>query len=339
MSAQSDGLAMLSERVALAPSSSAVGTSNVLKRQSVSRRREVELLFPHGVNADAVIDAIVQVVNPVQLIEGVQMINSKKFLISFKTANFAEFFYQHSMSTLRIVFLAPICRWLGIERKVIRVSFLPFAVSNDELAAVLKEFGRVLNITDETYANRPISIKTGTRRVEIEMSKPVPNIITVCGFSVPVTYRGVVTQCRRCRLQGHMKAACTTPFCDRCRSFGHENNLCTAPCLKCKSPDHHWRDCTVRSYAFAAAATEFEAAAEDCAAMDDATANVQYEDRTLTMTAENDGNADRTLAKAAPRDASPESLEGVAPTEDQQDGRALPQPPPPLPVTAELNTS
>lgn len=84
------------------------------------------------------------------------------------------------------------------------------------------------------------------------MVEPVPNIITVCGFEVPVTYRGVIIQCRRCLREGHLKAGCTTPFCDRCKSFGHEGNGCAAPCLKCKAPGHHWRDCSVRNYAFAA---------------------------------------------------------------------------------------
>lgn len=57
-------------------------------------------------------------------------------------------------------------------------------------------------------------------------------------------------------MQGHLKSTCTTPYCDRCRSFGHEASSCKAPCLKCKLPDHHWKDCTVRSYAFIAATVD-----------------------------------------------------------------------------------
>lgn len=227
--------------------------TNAIKRQAVTRKREVELVFAQAVGAEAVINAIVSAVNPPQQIEGIQMINAKKFLISFKTVNSAELFHSVSAPVFNVRGLTPSCRWLGVERKIIRVSFLPFAVPNSELVAVLKRYGRVLNVTDEIYSNLPGNIKTGTRLVEMEMSEPVPNIITVCGFSVPATYRGVVMQCRRCHLQGHLRAACNTPFCDRCKSFGHKDGVCKAPCLKCKSADHHWRDCTVRSYAFIAA--------------------------------------------------------------------------------------
>lgn len=229
------------------------------RRQLVSRKRDVELVFGQPMAAGSVVAAIVAVVNPPELIECIQQLNSRKFFISFKTAASAEGFHRVVAPSLRVEGAAPISKWLGAERRKIRVAFLPHAVANSELAEELKRYGRILDISDETYADTPVRIKTGTRIVEMEMISPVPNIITVCGFSVPVTYKGVVLQCRRCLLTGHLKADCATPFCDRCKAFGHSAELCKAPCLKCKAPDHHWKDCSVRSYAFAAASSGLSA--------------------------------------------------------------------------------
>lgn len=229
--------------------------SDVSKRQRVSRKRDVELVFAQSMEAGNVVAAIVSAVNPPQQLECIQQLNTRKFLVSFTTANAAESFDRLVAPSLRIAGCKPLSKWLGMERKRLRVAFLPCAVDNGDLAEVLNKYGRVIQVTDEVYTDTPVRIKTGTRLVEMEMSSPVPNIISVCGFSVPVTYRGVMLQCRRCLLTGHLKADCNTPFCDRCKSFGHSADECDAPCLKCRSPGHHWRDCAVRSYAFAAASS------------------------------------------------------------------------------------
>lgn len=238
-----------------------VEAANAAKRQLVPRKRDVELTFAQPVTAEALVDAVLESVKPQQLLEGIQQINPKKFLVTFKSSTAAEYFSRELVAKVCVAGLAPMCRWLGVERKKLRVSFLPCVVPNAELATVLNEFGRVLQITDEVYSDRPISIKTGTRIVDMEMSSAVPNIITVCGFSVPVTYRGVEIQCRRCLKHGHIRAECTALYCDRCRSFGHDSSTCSAPCLKCRAADHHWRDCSVRSYAFAATAVDTSEAA------------------------------------------------------------------------------
>lgn len=227
--------------------------ANAARRLLVSRKRDVELCFLQDVAVGSVVDAIILAVGSPQQLECIQLISPKKFLVSFRSVESAEFFHRVSAPALCVTGARPTSRWLGSERKRLRVSFLPNAVPNTELVNALEKYGRVIQVTDETYANRPVCIKTGTRLVDMDMIRAVPNILTVCGFSVPVTYRGVVTQCRRCQQSGHLKADCKTPFCDRCRSFGHSCTDCSAPCLKCRSPGHHWRECSVRSYAFVAA--------------------------------------------------------------------------------------
>lgn len=222
-------------------------------RSTVCRKKDVEIVCAHPVEAKSVVRAVVSIVQPPQLLEGLQQINPRKYIVSFKSITGAEYFLGVA-SKLNIPETTIAYKWLGAEFKKIKVAFLPLAVSNDELAAVLGRYGRVLQVAEELHQNTPIPLKTGTRIVDMEMNTPVPNLITVCGFTVPVTYRGVVMQCRRCLLTGHMKVDCRTPYCDRCSSFGHGEDSCVAPCLKCKSPGHHWRNCAVRSYAFATAA-------------------------------------------------------------------------------------
>lgn len=303
MSAQSGGMGLVSERTPNRQPFNALETANATKRQTVSRKRDVELVFPQPTLVESLIDSILVLVKPQQQIEAVQQINNRKFLITFRNASYAEHFYRNLAAQVVVSEVSPVCRWLGVERKLLRVSFLPCVVPNEELVKELTKFGRVLRVTDEVYPNKQINIKTGTRLIELEMISAVPNIVTVCGFSVPVTYKGVEIQCRRCLKSGHVKADCTEPFCDRCRTFGHASTVCSAPCLKCKTANHHWKDCSVRSYAFAATATE------ECSVGADITAST-----TIMNTAAEAGSVGMCSALADPADAvlaSEGSMEAV----------------------------
>lgn len=229
-------------------------------KNNVCRKRDFELVCTQPVEPKAVVEAIVSIVQPPQLLEGLQQINNRKYIISFKSETGAKSFFSLAPQ-LSVAGTSVSCRWLGAEFKKVKIAFLPLAVPNEELAAVLRKYGRVLQVTEELHEGVSIPLKTGTRFVDMEMTTPVPNMISVHGFTVPAIYRGVVMQCRRCLQTGHLKAECNVPYCDRCRSFGHTESVCGAPCLKCKAPDHHWRDCVVRNYAFATvAATNAEAA-------------------------------------------------------------------------------
>lgn len=224
---------------------------NAKLRREVCRTRDFELTCLPGVDVNTVVDTIIEAVNPSEDIDSIQQINNKKYVISFKTTASAENFLRKTATTLRIPGTKSECRWLGAEHKKLKIAYLPAAVSNSALESVLKQYGTVIQTVDEMYTNKATPIKTGTRIVDLLMVHPVPNIITVNGFSVPVIYKGVKIQCRRCQQVGHIKADCETKYCYRCKTFGHEEEECTAPCLKCKSPEHHWKDCTVRSYSFA----------------------------------------------------------------------------------------
>lgn len=300
MSAESGGAAVPRNRGLQGLPVDCLEAVNAAKRISVPRKRDVEIVFTHQVVVDEFIDAIIALVGSPQQFECIQATSPKKFLVTFKSEELAVYFHQALAPSLNIPGATHFCKWLGAERKRVRVAFLPYAVPNCELINVLKKYGRVIQVTDETYPNRPFSIKTGTRLVDMEMTSSVPNIITVCGFSVPVTYRGVVIQCRRCSQIGHVKADCVTPYCDRCRTFGHSSNQCSAPCLKCKAPDHHWAECSVRSYALAAARNPGRSGTSNAAAVEDdlscvpAANDVQITEVVLPLTLSKQGNGNDT---------------------------------------------
>jgi hypothetical protein len=242
------------ENAHLAIQENPVEDANAVKRRKVSRKKDIELVCEQPSDVDTVARAVISLVNPPQQLEAIQQISNKKYVVSFFTEASAQLFHSNLAPKLRIPGTAASCKWLGVEHKKLRIAYLPNAVSNKELEAVLSMYGRIVRTTDEVLPDMPVVLKTGTRIVDIEMHKPVPNIITVCGYSVPVTYKGVKIQCRRCLQTGHLKADCKTQYCYRCKSFGHGEDTCSAPCLKCKAPDHHWKNCTVRSYSFAVGA-------------------------------------------------------------------------------------
>lgn len=230
-----------------------VDAVNAAKRREVVRDRDFMLVCAESVALDVVVDAVIASVSSPEELDSVQQITDKKFIFSLKSREQAVAYSLQRASSLGIPGTTWVCKWLGADVKRIKVAYLPTAIDNSKLEEVLSTYGRVLRVTDEIYTGRPVQIKTGTRFVDLEMARPVPNLITVCGFTVPAVYKGVVIQCRRCSREGHLKAACTTPFCERCKNFGHEEKACAAPCLKCSSSEHHWRDCKARNYAFAAA--------------------------------------------------------------------------------------
>lgn len=134
--------------------------------------------------------------------------------------------------------------------------FLPTYVRNDLLVQALSAHGKVLEITHATYRSTP-TVKTGTRYVRIEMkeSDPVPNFLRIGGHRATFDYPGIKRVCRRCRLEGHIRANCTTEHCDRCAVFGHATEGCTSDCRRCGG-SHATVDCVARrSYSSMVAGT------------------------------------------------------------------------------------
>ncbi|KAH9383468.1 hypothetical protein HPB48_024977 [Haemaphysalis longicornis] len=132
----------------------------------------------------------------------------------------------------------------GSQAKVIKVLHYPNDQPDEALCCALGSFGQVHSCS-KGVSGFP-GVWSGVRRMREDMSRAVPNFVSVGRFTMQCEYEGVVRLCIRCGLPGHYAAVCTTPKCKRCDRFGHEQ--CEAPCTKCAG-DHAVSECTFRSFA------------------------------------------------------------------------------------------
>lgn len=79
---------------------------------------------------------------------------------------------------------------VGVQVVFMTALRLKLFVSNDDLAAGLAPFGRVISKTDQTFKRHPC-VDNGTRSLKMEMVKPVPNFMYVRGCRVQFEYQGV----------------------------------------------------------------------------------------------------------------------------------------------------
>ncbi|KAG0415345.1 hypothetical protein HPB47_007498 [Ixodes persulcatus] len=70
------------------------------------------------------------------------------------------------------------------------VYHLPPHVSEEALVQVLAHYGKMKAINHATFRDHP-DVRTGTRVVKMEMSKPVPNFVHLQGHRMMVHYRGL----------------------------------------------------------------------------------------------------------------------------------------------------
>lgn len=133
---------------------------------------------------------------------------------------------------------------VGAHIVFVSVYRLPLDVSEEALVQVLTQYGKVKAINHATFRDCP-DVKTGTRVVNMDMSKPVPIFVHIQGHRVMVDYCGLRRVCSQCRLEGHIGHACKTPCCNRC-VFRHATAGYTAPCLRC-GHSHATTDCIQRS--------------------------------------------------------------------------------------------
>lgn len=140
---------------------------------------------------------------------------------------------------------------MGPQVVYVTVYRLNPVVSNADLAAALKPYGKVLNVSQPTWKSIQ-HVKTGMKLVKMEMAKAVPNFMSIRGFKAQFEYKGVRRVCARCGQSGHQVSDCKTPWCGRCSVYGHGDTDCNAQCRRCKG-NHATADCLrPRSYADAA---------------------------------------------------------------------------------------
>ncbi|KAL1416828.1 hypothetical protein MTO96_027426 [Rhipicephalus appendiculatus] len=224
--------------------------------------------------ADEIIDAIEEATGPRGL-KSLQHQGGTKFCIAVATATAAAKLSTRGSFVLNGA-AVPVAQ-VGPQVVAVTVFRCPLFLGDASLAAAFSQYGKVIDVHEQTFKGRQ-HVGNSLRVVRLEMSKPVPNFLTVQGHRVMCDYRGVTKVCSRCAHEGHVGKDCHTPRCARCEAFGHDTTGCSAPCRRCGG-EHATADCLQpRSYAAAAgekpstspkaAAPEGDTRADDTASRD-----------------------------------------------------------------------
>ena len=80
-------------------------------------------------------------------------------------------------------------------------------MQDNYLYQALAPYGRVIRVQHLTIKEFP-SVRSGTRRVSMVMTKAIPRTINIGGFPVTFNYRGQPTQCFVCQEVGHASKDC-----------------------------------------------------------------------------------------------------------------------------------
>ena len=98
----------------------------------------------------------------------------------------------------------------GIGTKRIRVANLPPEVHDEVLKVALQPYGKVLNVSGESWSKAyRYQVPNGIRNVLIMMSKHVPANLTVAGNKTLISYEGQPITCYSCGQEGHVASTCT----------------------------------------------------------------------------------------------------------------------------------
>ena len=93
------------------------------------------------------------------------------------------------------------------EVKSVFVEKAPLHMQDNYLYQALAPYGRVIAVQHLTIKGFP-SVRSGTRRVSMVVTKAIPRTINIGGFPVVFNYRGQPTQCYVCQEVGHASKDC-----------------------------------------------------------------------------------------------------------------------------------
>ena len=90
------------------------------------------------------------------------------------------------------------------EVKSVFVEKAPLQMQENYLYEALAPYGRVIGVQHLTIKGFP-SVRSGTRRVSMVVTKAIPRTINIGGFPVVFNYHGQPTQCYVCQEVGHAR--------------------------------------------------------------------------------------------------------------------------------------
>lgn len=117
----------------------------------------------------------------------------------------------------------------GPPTTILHLFDYPYEEPAEEISSFFSDCGVVKSVRDQRYLNNN-DIATGTRLVDIVLSKPPPRVALINGFPCRVWYRGQPVMCNICAVLGHKSINC--PYKNKCRlceQDGHFARNCPNP--------------------------------------------------------------------------------------------------------------
>jgi len=108
----------------------------------------------------------------------------------------------------------------------VAVHRLPFEVPDEDLKALLSQYGEVHEIS-RTADNDKFGWETGSRKVKITITTSIPRALKLRGFNFSVYYKNQPTTCSICFSSAHLARVCPLQGCCRlCKEAGHVEASC-----------------------------------------------------------------------------------------------------------------
>ncbi|PIK33881.1 putative zinc finger CCHC domain-containing protein 3-like [Apostichopus japonicus] len=125
----------------------------------------------------------------------------------------------------------------------VAVLHLPLDMSEQVVVRTLGRFGKVTYEEPEFLEYK--GVKTGTRRVRVELKSDIPSTLWANGHGAHIAYPGQPRTCWRCGLEGHEVRLCPNKRCSRCLQVGHTLAECKGDivCNSCGKTGHLARLC------------------------------------------------------------------------------------------------
>ncbi|CAN7938399.1 unnamed protein product, partial [Ixodes hexagonus] len=114
----------------------------------------------------------------------------------------------------------------------IKLHWVLFNVSDDDVRAALAPYGKVIEVSREKWrVDGCVNVVTMTRTAVLRLKggvtpDKIPHQLRVAGELALVVVPGRAPLCLRSERTGHIRKECRVPRCNACHRFGHESTQC-----------------------------------------------------------------------------------------------------------------
>lgn len=138
----------------------------------------------------------------------------RSILVKFKTQELADNFLDKAGYTISFKYSNDVKVDLkisdaNVDVTMVRIFELPPEIEDDEVIEAFKTYGVVKTVMREhTNPRSGFAVYNGIRRIFMEITDEIPNLMSIDGVMRRVYYDGQTEICFRCQKEGHKRFAC-----------------------------------------------------------------------------------------------------------------------------------